>query len=254
MIIIGCPIFRRDWILPHWFKAIEKQTYPLSELGFVFIAGEDDDVTIDALFAWHRKHPEVRVFDVSVDTDHIHVEHNKGSRRWNRGRYLAMADLRNDLLSRVSCYEPDKFFSLDSDILLEDPDTIYSLDVLTDIYDAVSPLAFMSPDGVTHPNVMSWVSKPGGVAARATYELGKLFRADVIMAAKMMSRNVYRKARYQAHRQGEDLGWSTQCHLHSFELWNASQIYCPHVMSEDRLKRYLAEGDNRSKKYFAATS
>ena len=64
MIIIGCPIYKRDWILPAWLYFIENQSVNLSDIGFVFELGTDDDETIGVLSAWKKHHPEVKIFDL----------------------------------------------------------------------------------------------------------------------------------------------------------------------------------------------
>jgi hypothetical protein len=155
-----------------------------------------------------------------------------------------MAELRNRLLDRAACYAPDRYFSLDSDIILEDPTTISQLFDLTSTLDAVSPLTYMTTDGDGFPNVMTW---NGTRAARTwPYPIGNLFQVDIIMAAVMMSEQVYRRSRYCMHPQGEDLGWAASCGQAGFQLWCASSIYAAHVMHPSSLEGYLRDGDSRS--------
>lgn len=253
MILIGLPIYKRAWILPHWFKAIENQTYPLDDLGFIFECAPDDEETFDALFSWYDQHPEVGVFDVGVSyeshQEHPVVDHGKGpvqGRFWNVQRYVTMMNLRNSLLQRARCIQPRKYFSLDSDIILEDPTTISKLDALD--YDVVSPLMYMTPSGTDFPSVMSWTEGPGSRALRLNpYPIGKVFRADVVMAAKLMSEKVYTTVDYSVHRQGEDLGFSANCARAGFALYCASNVYSCHVMNHKMLEDYLVNGDPRSR-------
>lgn len=244
-ILIGLPIYSRAWILPTWFEAIRGQDWPLDQVGFIFEVAPDDQETADTLFEWHERHPEVRCFEVSTYQSACHGAHPDGGRQWNDGRYAMMAAMRNHLLDRAVCYDPDRYFSLDSDIILQDPTTIRTLFELTEHLDAVSPLTFMTPDGNEFPNVMSWLRSPGEHGSRLLYPMGTLFQADVIMAVVMMSRLVYQRARYDHHRQGEDLGWARECARLGFKLWSASYLYSPHVMHRSRLEGYLAEGDLR---------
>lgn len=253
MIIIGGPIYKRAWILDKWFECIEKQDWGLDKVGFVFEAVHGDTETLDKLFDWHSRHPEVSVFDVNLDRDKGHVDHGEGGRRrWGMERYQTMVRLRNNLLQKVRVHAPDRFFSLDSDILLENPKTLSELYEITELdsVDAVSPLMYMTPEGTRFPSTMTWHTKPGGFAVRKNdYPIGSLFKTDVIMAAKMMTPDVYNNTRYVLHKQGEDLGWSTSAAMKGFDLYCASHIYCPHIMSKQRLHDYLNQGDPRNKTF-----
>jgi hypothetical protein len=249
-LIIGCPVYAREWILPHWFECIENQTFPLSDIGFVFELGADDKITHKVLFDWHANHPEVSIFDTRVEPRVQHGTHPEGHRAWSRSRYYDMIQFRNSLLQRVRNHAPEKYFSLDSDILLENPDTIQQLWDLTEQeeIDAAAPLMYMTPTGVNFPSVMSWLPGKEGLNALRTgpYPIGEVFQCDIIMAAKMMSKPVYEEIDYRFHKQGEDLGWSDECRREGFNLYSASQIYAPHIMSKGMYKKYLENGDDRS--------
>lgn len=248
MILIGCPVYKRDWILPTWLAAIEKQTIPLSEIGFIFELGPDDKETHDVLWDWHMNHPEVTVFDGVVRSSEPHTHHDEGHRKWTPNDYQKMVNLRNHLLDRVNALQPEAYFSLDSDLILENPETLERLFNLVHVYDAVSPMSFMWPVGMQYPSVMTWFRDPGGRAHRMLhlYDFGKLFKADIVMAAVMMSPQVYSKVKYRHHNQGEDLGWSYNAYLEGFDLWCASHLYTPHIMHKSMLQPYLEKGDPRS--------
>lgn len=244
-VIIGSPIYDRAWVIPHFFDAIENQTVELSNLGFLFECGPNDEETVNALFDWHAEHPEVICFDVNINHEVAHHEHVNGRRKWRAGRYRQMVKLRNSLLDRVRVYEPDRYFSLDTDIMLEPENTIERLYEVTEKKaDAASPLMFMTPKGSKAPSVMTWL-EPGVRAKRMRYPLGETFQADVIMAAKMMNKRAYNTLNYEYHRQGEDLGWCKQALEHDMKLFCVSDLYCPHIMSESDMERYLEDGDQR---------
>jgi hypothetical protein len=220
----------------------------LDQVGFIFETGPDDPATTEILWDWHAHHPEVRCFEVST-LEVPHSTHPEGRRHWTHEKYAHMAELRNRLLDRAICYEPTRYLSLDSDVILEDPTTISQLFKLTEALDAVAPLTYMTPQDDGFPNVMTWhpATGPGTRAARlGPYPKGIVFKADVIMAAVMMSEPVYRHTRYSMHPQGEDLGWAASCYRHHFGLWSASHIYASHVMYESMLEDYLRDGDSRS--------
>lgn len=250
-LLIGAPVYKRNWILPYWFDAIEKQNYPLQDIGFVFQLSTGDDETLAYLMEWHEKHPDVSTFNILIDEKHNAREHPEGQRIWSGERYRAMVDYRNNLLDMAIALQPDRYFSLDTDILLADPETINKLVALTEEVPAAAPLMYMTPDSFSYPSVMSWSGKPGTkVHRKLKYPIGETFKADVIMAAKMMSKEVYSQTRYVWHSQGEDIGWSYDCHSKGFDLYSMSGTYCPHIMSRAMLKRYLVSGDRRAKEDF----
>ena len=248
-ILIGAPIYDRAWILPQWFKAIENQNFPMENLGFVFNLGPDDDSTHDLLWEWHEKHPEFIVFDAQVQMKITHSAHPDESRVWSSSQYYNMVFLRNDLLERAEAFSDqfDYYFSLDSDILLEDPETLNKLVAYAEedsSRSVISPLMFMTPFDTNFPSAMSWIDKPGGRATRTIekYPVGEFFEADIVMAAVFMQKNVFKFVRYQWHMQGEDLGFAAALAEFGFKSYAAWDIYCPHIMHKSMLVDYINTG------------
>lgn len=260
-LLISLPVYKRSWILPLWFSLIEKQEgLSMSDVGFSFQLApyEEDKETHDVLFDWFSSNPKVSSFVLNTISDIPHRHHDDGHRYWDGKEYNKMTLMRNALLDTANALEPDFLFSLDSDILLENPDSINRLISYCKPGTAVSPLMFMTHHGVNYPSVMSWVDKPGGRAFRDlnNYKLGTIFKADIIMAAVMMSPEAYNKTRYQHHHQGEDLGWSFSCYQNNIDLYSVSNLYCPHIMHKSSssvkgktgpgvMDIYLAHGDDR---------
>lgn len=247
--------------MPLWLDRIEKQDFPLSDIGFSFLLApyEEDKETHDILIEWFNAHPLVWAFIIITDNDVEHKHHIDGTRKWKSPDYNKMTSMRNQLMEVASSLEPDFFFSLDSDILLDNPSTISKLISLTDDNTAVSPLMYMRHFGTQWPSIMTWIpNDPANKAFRnPDYPIGTFFEADVIMAAVMMSKQVYTNTRYYPHVQGEDLGWSLDCKRKGFKLYSASDIYCPHIMHKEGpgptgivgpgiLSEYLKTGDNRA--------
>lgn len=248
-LIIGCPIYDRAWILPFWLNKIEKQTISLADIGFVFEAVSDDTETLDLLFSFHENHSEIPCFDINFNSEQRHISHpQSGERRWFKERYLDMAIMRNNILEKVRGYSPEFYFSLDSDILLAESNTIEKLISRTQNLgvDAVSPLCFMTPTGIQFPNTMYWVDRPGGNALRQdSYNFGEFLNVDIIMAAVLMTKPVYENVNYRWHAQGEDLGWSSECFRFGANLWLDSSVYTPHIMGRQFLDEYIHFGDGR---------
>lgn len=247
-LLIGSPMYKRTWILPHWIKCIINQSLPIKDIGFVFEVSPDDKETIEALETWRKFDRRIPYFNIKVRSDIPHFQHENFGRQWSISKYMNMVSLRNSLLTTVKEVQPDYYFSLDSDILITNPNTLELLiaHILSGA-DAVNPLMFMTPVGTMYPSVMNWRSDaPDKAYRKEQYPLGTYFESDVIMAAKMMSKNVYNTVEYTVHEQGEDVGWSLNCKNKGFRLHCASHIYAPHIMSEIMYQSFMANGDERS--------
>lgn len=247
-ILIAAPIYQRAWILEQWIDAIEKQDYPKDQLGFMFELGPDDDETHQILFNWQAKHPEFKCFDAQICDNAQHHSHPDGLRIWDSEKYLNMVTFRNNLLERATAKsdEFDYYFSLDSDIMLRDPQTLNKLVAYASDpkHHVISPLMYMTPFDVGFPSGMTWIDYPGGRASRqlAQYKVGEFFKIDIVMAAVFMQKEVYTKVRYALHRQGEDLGFAAELNRHGFDSYAAWDIYCPHIMNTIMLETYIVNG------------
>lgn len=250
-LLIGCPIYKRDWILNRWIRAVISQSIPVSDIGFIFECSPDDPNTTAMLEAWKSYDKNIPLFDIHYRSDINHFEHQQNGRQWTISRYENMVELRNSLLKKVREIQPDYYFSLDSDILIENPNTLELLIAhIKDGADAVSPLMFMTPIGNKYPSVMTWrEDEPDKAKRLERYPIGTYFQADVIMAAKMMSKEVYNNIDYSIHPQGEDVGWSLNCYRKNYKLFSASYIYAPHIMNQMMYNEYTAKGDSRHLEY-----
>lgn len=251
-LVVGCPIYKRSWIFPYWARCFEIQSVALSDIGFIFETSPDDVDTINHLKRWRSIHPEIPLFDIVQRDDVPHFEHEKNSRQWTMSKYHNMVNLRNSLLTKVREIQPDYYFSLDSDILIKNPSTIeLLLSHIDDGADAVNTLMFMTPVGVQFPSVMTWKKdEPDKAFRQDKYPIGTFFKSDVIMAAKMMSKEVYSNVNYEFHIQGEDLGWSLDAKRKGYDLFCASYIYTPHIMHEEMLQVFAKTGDQRESMLF----
>jgi hypothetical protein len=250
-ILLGCPIYKREWIIHHWIRDVLTQSVDISNIGFVFEVSPDDTTIIEVLQIWKNISKEIPYFNIKVRDDIPHFEHEENTRKWTISKYENMVSLRNSLLQTAREVEPDFYFSLDSDILLENPNTLELLIAhIKSGADAVSPLMFMTPIYDMYPSIMTWRNDGTNKALRQqSYPIGSYFQTDVIMAAKMMSKNVYQNVDYVVHEQGEDVGWSYECFKKDYKLFSASYIYAPHIMSQNMYARFLSEGDPRHRDY-----
>jgi hypothetical protein len=244
-VLIAAPIYQRAWILEHWLRCIEQQNHPLDHLGFLFELGPDDDDTHNILWEWQSRHPEIPVFDAQIDITRPHSAHAEGKRHWNQAKYANMVKFRNSLLERATALSSqfDYYFSLDSDLLLEDPTAITQL--IEDCQDpdvhVVSPLSYMTPRDKAYPSIMYWEGLPGGRAIRnhSKFQPNSLYKVDIVMAAVFMCKEVFTRARYCLHKQGEDLGFATDLARLGFNSYTDTRVYANHIMHKATLESYL---------------
>lgn len=222
----------------------------MENIGFQFELGEADDDTHDILWEWNQKHPECWIFDPQVNHREPHKQHKEGQRAWKRDEYLRMVGFRNSLLERAVSRRTkfDYYFSLDSDVILENPKTIETL--ISHKKDVVAPLMFMTPTDEKFPNAMDWATAGNRWVGRRIKNLGPgLIKVDIPMAAIMMSMDVVKNVRYVWNAQGEDIGFASELHKKGFESFLDTNIYTPHIMHRYQLEDYLANGDRRSKNF-----
>lgn len=215
-LIIGCPVYKRDWIMPLWFDHVEKAAANADvEPVYAFVVDDRDEETVEAI----SRHAADYVLSVREKSEH------DGSRTWNPRRFEWMVELRNELLGIVRLAEPNLFLSLDSDMLLH-PEAITNLMETVEGCDAVGGKAFLTPRGTNHP---TWANL-GASNHLFRQNSDGVFRVDVIMAIKLMKPSAY-SVNYQYARQGEDIGWSTACKKAGLRLMWDGRVANKHVMS-----------------------
>lgn len=220
--LVGCPVYKRAWILPQWFDHVEKAAANAGvDPVYVFVLDDRDEETADAI---SNHNGAGYVFTVREPKEH------DGERRWNHARYKWMATLRNELLGIVRLVGPHLFLSLDSDMLLH-PDAIKNMIETSERADAVGGRAYMTETGRNHP---SWsnISRNGGLYRK---DGDGVFSVEIIMAIKLMKPSAY-AIDYEFSKQGEDIGWSLACAKAGLKfLWDG-RVVNKHVMNPGQLE------------------
>lgn len=221
-VVVGCPVFQRGWVLDRWFNAIAA---PAFDLSFVFAYTPSTDGTLELIEAQRAAGTPVEILQVT-EGDHT------GKRDWYKeSRLRTMATMRNMLLDYVATTDADLYLSLDSDILLP-RDAIYQLATDCSTYHAVAPLVYLGVGNLTN----AFFRKDTRPAKRLQ-DIGQLVGADIICAAKMMTRDLFTddRVRYDFHTSGEDIAWSFSATEHGYQLGFDSRVRCKHVMKQDQL-------------------
>lgn len=221
--VVGCPVYKRDWIIPRWFSHVEVAAARAGvEPVYAFVMDERDQATIDAISDQHG---------VGYALNVLEPEEHDDKRVWNMKRFEWMTTLRNELLGVVRIIEPALFLSLDSDILLH-PDAIKNMMETIETCDAVGGKAYMTEHGTRCP---SWAKiKPNGSLHRENCD--GVMDVEVLMAVKMMRPSAY-TVDYVAHAQGEDIGWSLACREKGLKFRWDGRVANKHVMSREALHK-----------------
>lgn len=226
MLVIGCPVQHRAWILPAWADRIEKAAAGVvDDIVFVLVGNKGNDPeTYQVWKDWDRERSTVWV-DVEEPA-------RDGSRYWHGPRFAHMASLRNQLLDEVRRIKPDLFLSIDSDILLH-PDHLASMiqNLHERSWDAIGGRCYLG-SGTIYPSWMRCL-RPDGESVTRQDATG-CFKVDVIMALKLMTPKAY-YVDYRFHSKGEDIGWSIDARRAGCTLGWDGTVVSKHVMSPSLL-------------------
>lgn len=229
-VLVGCPLYRRDWIIGEWLTHVEDAARRARVVpGYIFaVDPRDPTVPIVDRFCERHERKLVHVWceEPSLDRPDAHV--------WNPARYARMVYLRNELLAGVRKHAPVWFLSLDSDILLH-------ADALTNLletarergFDAVATKVYLSETGRECPNY-SMTRHPRGRGGFHRPDSEGVFRVDILMAATLMSPVAY-GVDYEPHYYGEDIGWSLACGRNDVLLGWDGRVVSKHVMVRTEL-------------------
>lgn len=228
-ILVGCPVARRDWILPFWFDHVEEAFRVVGKTpAYTFVLDMADEETYACIQA-HTDMLDRFCFIRHVPEPDLEA---RDRRTWNPDRYLRMVFLRNRLLEGVRRYKPPYFLSLDSDILLHPQALSSLLQAISDPerpFDAVATKAYLGP-GKWLP---TYANHDGQGGMRRT-DVDYLCPAQIIMAAKLMSPAAY-AIDYAWDHQGEDIGWSDACRAAGLKLGFDGRYTSEHIMERGML-------------------
>lgn len=228
MIVAGCPVAHRGWIIRPWADALRASCAQAGHDVTFVLAAHPDDPTPDVLED-HLGHP--------VDVVPVQVERPEDRRTWRRSRFDEMAEIRTALLHRVRELAPPMFLSVDSDILLH-PDAVTTMIGMLDDWDAAGTACFLCKppkrrtDGVlARPSYLrpNYAMLDRAQRIQRVWQPGITRRADVLMAIKLMSPTAY-AVDYQSHDQGEDIGWAVACRAAGLRFGWTNTVISKHVM------------------------
>lgn len=241
-LIVGTPVADRAWSLPAWFDCLAAQTRQPD--GFAFVhSGAIGDSTWRALLDGTADRPAV-----------IHHDPAPPHPRHDNARFGTLARLRNDMLNIArDDLHAHLLLSLDTDVMLEDPDTIKRLEalVMRDGYHIASPVTWLHPsgEGSWAYNAGWWTlagtpgdpRRPWSRPPMDTIEWGGLVQIHIPMAAMLMNERAM-ACRYRWHESGEDLGFAQDLSERELRVAWHTGVRAFHAWDEAHLQERQAAG------------
>lgn len=152
-LLIHTPISNRAWVLPEFLEALLAQDITKSETVVCFDVNESDDATRPMLEDFARRMRGIFA-DVLVREMKWQTALRMPDHQWNTERYRRMIQMRNGALYAADKLGVEHLFSLDSDVIMKDPDTIsHLIQANTPIIAAVFMAVWGNPDARALPNV-----------------------------------------------------------------------------------------------------
>lgn len=224
---VGMPVFQRAWCLPLWFDSLAAQELaPKEDITLCFAYSEGDDETHDILMERGNEYGNLMIYEFD--------QLPKYPDRMDMSRFTTLAQLRNALLDMVRETKADYFLSWDNDILFE-PRALQNLFIDKDAVGALIDMGGIDAQ-MKHPSVMHFPDAPGEVAYRRPWEEyphSTPFQCDVIMAVKLMKKEVYENTEYRWDAVGEDIGWCHSAHEQGYERWLQPEARGIHLYDKD---------------------
>jgi hypothetical protein len=222
-LVIGCPVYNREWSLPRWFQCIFDQKMNPKNIDLVFAYTKGEDNTQDILEKYGQKFSSISILDCN-DLPAFGGRDNE--------RYYPLVILRNRILERVKELQPDYYFSYDSDILIPEG-TLKGL--IQDKKDIVGPwLDLVPPHDL--PNCATMTSTGGFKRYEPTekfYPKQGLYEVSTVFAVSLMAKQVYDTCTYKYHPAGEDFGFAEEVIKNGFHSWMDANFIGTHLYRKD---------------------
>lgn len=226
-IAIGCPIFEREWILPHWLRNVEEQ-WPNKDVTLIFAITDGEDNTRQILNEVSNDFKDV----IFIDCNDLPAYRGR-----DQARFYPLVELRNRIFDVLAELQPDFYFSWDSDILLP-PDALTRL--IADDKTSVGPWVDLNPPGNTAVNCAirgekDSFKRPRPIARH--FPPDDLYQVAAIFACFLMKPVVWNETYYKWHTGGEDFGWALVMEEKNLDCWMDSRIIGQHFYNRPGIKK-----------------
>ena len=241
---------RLDWIGPAWFRCLGEQS--LQPSAYCFVVSRDGPAASDI----GPYVPSGATLDLMRLSQPFHDRNARNGDPKDRCRAQHFSDLRNAARMLALATDCDLFLSLDTDVLLEDPQAIEKMvntllgprrgnPLAPYAWDLVSPLTYLHPQGDASGcyNAGLWRAGAPGDPQRIWERVGvneavcrkPPVRIQIPMAVYLMRRQVLAMCKYKSHEAGEDMGFADALDQHEFRCGWMTDLKVRHVWGESYL-------------------
>lgn len=149
-VLIHTPVHNRAWVLPDFLEALAAQKLPSSvKIEYRFDVNDSQDSSTSILENF--KHASDKIVEV---VRHPWSPLNLPDHQWSPERYSRMILMRNNALAEAESYGARFLFSIDSDVILENPNTLaHLMEADVPVIAGVFMAKWGNRDAVALPNV-----------------------------------------------------------------------------------------------------
>lgn len=233
LVAIGCPVQNRENVIKKYLRGIEKISYPKDYIIPIFLVNNSTDNTYQLILNWAKEFHGYR--KIIVVNKKIYKGKQDDQTKNTQRDYTLFAQVRNTYLDLVKKthkdYNFDYLFSIDSDIIINQPQTLTQL--LLQDKDIISALVYNGKAfGLVagHPEfaVEQWNCQigPNNKGKYFMFPMGeiiqkrKVFPIDCTGACYLIKMKVILDdVRYGVHPQGEDVPFCESARKKGYGLW-----------------------------------
>ena len=243
VVLIGCPIRNRNWIAERYLRGIYDLNYEKSKIILYFLVNDSTDSTEKILKSFQAKYkseykdiiiekirtkaPEYRRLITKLPTH--------ASKYWE-SVYTNIANLRNKIIDKVLELKCDYWFSVDSDIVLNDPDT---LNILLQEQKLIIS-AIINNDQIRNShlpiqeaacNILNF-DEYGKVKHITGWEMNSTFQVQITGAVCLYKAEIFKdpNIRFGYSKMGEDIFMAQRILEAGIETWTTSKVLPEHHM------------------------
>lgn len=238
MIIVGCPVQNRDWVLPYYLKAIYDLDYDKKEIKLCFLVNDSTDGTDQILIDFRNKYQN-QYAGIAVKVERYGFSADNRDKGRNTNSFQQFAFVRNKYLELVKQTGVDYLFSVDSDILVPSNSLRKLISNDKDICSMlVNNMATRRGYGKDAMNILEYKGRSQDKCQHLyehvlAYPQNTVFEVEVTGAAYLIKRKVLSDVRYEWHNQGEDIGFCVNAKKKGYRIWCDSTLYGEHIMNRE---------------------
>jgi hypothetical protein len=241
-VTIGCPISNRSYLIDRYLKGIYNLDYPKNKIKLYFLVNNSQDSTESDLNRFRNKYKK-EYLDIKIDKYNLSKKTDKRQHKYREEFYNRLATLRNYILDKI---DTDYFFSVDSDVIVNQDVLIELLKSEKDIIAAVINNDQVSRPYAEYPNIrtnlLHYVDKEVVVNNETKmvktlthyldYPLNDVVEVDVTGAVYLLTNDVCSKVKYEFHELGEDVSFCDNAKIQGYKIYADTGLLQKHIMCE----------------------